>query len=169
MAKLVYEQTTCTRCGGSGSYSYCQTYGTRCVKCAGSGKAATKRGAKAAVAVKAFMAEQFSVPVETLVAGDRIKYDGKVVTIAAITRDGGRSGHSVNGEMVWTDTVTVTFTSPVPSQFGAFSALGTAEGTLLQRAVTGADWDRVVAFARGLKGVTVVEADKAGVAALVAK
>lgn len=28
----------CSRCGGSGHYSYCQMYGTRCFKCGGSGK-----------------------------------------------------------------------------------------------------------------------------------
>lgn len=28
---------TCSRCGGSGHYSYCDMYGTRCFKCAGSG------------------------------------------------------------------------------------------------------------------------------------
>lgn len=28
---------TCTRCGGSGQYSYCQQWGTTCFKCGGSG------------------------------------------------------------------------------------------------------------------------------------
>lgn len=28
----------CTRCGGGGQYSYCQSYGTRCFKCHGVGK-----------------------------------------------------------------------------------------------------------------------------------
>lgn len=28
-----YVKTTCRRCGGSGSYSYCQQYGTRCYDC----------------------------------------------------------------------------------------------------------------------------------------
>lgn len=34
----LFGMTTCTRCGGSGNYSYCQAYGTRCFKCSGSGK-----------------------------------------------------------------------------------------------------------------------------------
>jgi hypothetical protein len=29
---------TCSRCHGSGNYSYCQRYGTTCFKCGGSGK-----------------------------------------------------------------------------------------------------------------------------------
>ena len=28
-------KVTCSRCGGDGNYSYCQTYGTRCFQCAG--------------------------------------------------------------------------------------------------------------------------------------
>jgi len=31
---------TCNRCGGSGSYSYCQMYGTKCFGCAGAGMVA---------------------------------------------------------------------------------------------------------------------------------
>ncbi len=31
---------TCGRCGGGGSYSYCQTYGTTCFGCSGSGRVA---------------------------------------------------------------------------------------------------------------------------------
>ena len=33
---------TCTRCGGSGHYSYCQTHGTTCFGCGGSGKGLPK-------------------------------------------------------------------------------------------------------------------------------
>jgi len=42
-ALLPFESVSCTRCGGSGSYSYCSSYGTRCFKCGGSGKVYTKR------------------------------------------------------------------------------------------------------------------------------
>ncbi len=41
------ETVTCSRCGGGGQYSWCQSYGTRCFKCSGSGKTMTKRGAMA--------------------------------------------------------------------------------------------------------------------------
>lgn len=43
------ETVTCTRCGGTGNYSYCQMYGSRCFKCHGSGKQYTKRGHAAAL------------------------------------------------------------------------------------------------------------------------
>ena len=38
-----YETAPCSRCGGSGHYSYCQMYGTRCFQCAGKGNCYTKR------------------------------------------------------------------------------------------------------------------------------
>lgn len=38
---------TCSRCGGTGSYSYCQQYGTTCFKCGGRKVTLTKRGAEA--------------------------------------------------------------------------------------------------------------------------
>jgi hypothetical protein len=39
-----FEAETCSRCGGSGQYSYCQRYGTTCFKCAGAKRVFTKRG-----------------------------------------------------------------------------------------------------------------------------
>lgn len=45
---LKLESETCSRCGGTGNYSYCQMYGTRCFKCAGRKEVLTKRGAAAA-------------------------------------------------------------------------------------------------------------------------
>ncbi|QWY83595.1 hypothetical protein [Rhizobium phage RHph_X2_26] len=44
------ERETCTRCGGSGNYSYCESYGHKCFKCEGTGK----QMPSAAVALKAF-------------------------------------------------------------------------------------------------------------------
>jgi hypothetical protein len=41
----------CSRCGGSGSYSYCQQYGTKCFGCMGSGKGIPKLTAKLATFV----------------------------------------------------------------------------------------------------------------------
>lgn len=44
---LLFENVCCSRCGGSGNFSYCQMYGTTCFKCAGAGRTLTKRGAAA--------------------------------------------------------------------------------------------------------------------------
>jgi hypothetical protein len=42
------ETETCSRCGGSGHYSYCTGYGTTCFKCRGRKVVYSKRGAAAA-------------------------------------------------------------------------------------------------------------------------
>lgn len=44
MADLLFEHDTCSRCGGTGHYSYNQMTGTRCFKCNGKGQTLTKRG-----------------------------------------------------------------------------------------------------------------------------
>lgn len=41
---LLFENVTCSRCGGSGKFSWCQSYGDTCFKCHGDGKTLTKRG-----------------------------------------------------------------------------------------------------------------------------
>ena len=39
-----FETETCSRCAGSGNYSYCPGYGNRCFKCSGKGRVYSKRG-----------------------------------------------------------------------------------------------------------------------------
>jgi hypothetical protein len=63
-----FETQTCSRCGGSGNYSYCQTYGTTCFKCRGKGRVYTKRGA----AAKAYLLELRSKPGSAIKPGDRV-------------------------------------------------------------------------------------------------
>lgn len=43
---------TCTRCGGSGHYSYCQMHGTTCFGCNGTGRGMPKLSAKLVTAVR---------------------------------------------------------------------------------------------------------------------
>jgi hypothetical protein len=66
---LLFESATCGRCGGSGSYSWCQMYGSRCFKCAGAGVTLTKRGA----AAQAHFTELCSSRIEDLKVGDTIR------------------------------------------------------------------------------------------------
>lgn len=70
--KTRFETETCSRCNGSGSYSYCQTYGSKCFKCAGSGRVLSKRGAVA----KAYHAKLCMVPASQVKLGDRIAATG---------------------------------------------------------------------------------------------
>lgn len=63
------ETQTCGRCGGSGHYSYCQSYGTTCFKCHGSGRVYTKRGAAAHI----YNEQLLSKPASELRVGMKIK------------------------------------------------------------------------------------------------
>jgi len=64
-----FESVTCGRCLGSGHYSYCQRYGTRCFKCAGQTYVLTKRGAAAA----AYLRELLSKPASELTPGMKVR------------------------------------------------------------------------------------------------
>jgi hypothetical protein len=66
--KLGFEIETCTRCGGSGHYSFCEMYGTKCFKCHSAGVVMTKRGA----AANAYYWSLFTVRVDSLKVGDYI-------------------------------------------------------------------------------------------------
>lgn len=46
-SKLGFECINCNRCDGTGHFSYCTGYGTRCFKCAGNKVLLTSRGAAA--------------------------------------------------------------------------------------------------------------------------
>jgi hypothetical protein len=63
------ERETCSRCGGSGHYSYCQRFGTTCFKCSGRKEVYTKRGAAALAYLKSLR----SRPASEVKIGDQIK------------------------------------------------------------------------------------------------
>lgn len=66
--KLLFENVSCSRCGGSGNYSYCSMYGSTCFKCAGAGATLTKRGH----AAQLWMNARKKVPASTVKVGDRL-------------------------------------------------------------------------------------------------
>lgn len=70
MATVTYETTTCTRCGGTGEFSYCQRFGTMCFKCKGKGKVLTKRGEAAALFAKSILELKVEDAVGQLVWAD---------------------------------------------------------------------------------------------------
>jgi hypothetical protein len=84
--KYGFEIKTCGRCGGSGHYSYCQRYGTRCFGCGGTGVTHTKRGA----AAMTFFMDSLKVPLGSLAVGDKMRsevmgMDSSVAYLAPIT------------------------------------------------------------------------------------
>jgi len=98
------ETKTCSRCGGSGNYSYCQQYGTTCFGCGGSGRQFTKRGA----ATRNFLEAIRSKPAADVQPGDVVRcgcitmggkpYD-KFLTVLAVGREivRGESLRNVDG------------------------------------------------------------------------
>lgn len=96
---LRLERETCSRCGGSGQYSYCQSYGTTCFKCAGRKEVYTKRGYAAVV----FLNELRSRPASAVKVGDTVKAGGCYsywLKVSEITTDVLRGSSLTNGVMV---------------------------------------------------------------------
>ncbi|CAB4165194.1 hypothetical protein UFOVP820_21 [uncultured Caudovirales phage] len=73
-SKPLCEHTTCSRCGGSGHYSFNLMHGSRCYGCGGSGYKLTKRG----VAANRWLREQRMVATADMKIGDRFLVEGLV-------------------------------------------------------------------------------------------
>lgn len=92
MAKSVFEHVTCSRCLGTGQYSYNQIDGSRCYGCQGTGNKYTKRGAVA----RAWWKAQTEMVASEVTVGMRIETMGNTFTVEAVetyeqrfARDGG--------------------------------------------------------------------------------
>lgn len=106
MKSPAYETETCSRCNGSGHYSYNQMTGTRCFKCHGNTVVYTKRGS---AAVK-FAEELRSLPVSEISVGDRIYWGkGGRITVTAISEPH-ESGVSVVRDGKWVPCMQITLT-----------------------------------------------------------
>lgn len=68
----VFEHKACSRCGGSGHYSYCTMYGTTCFGCNGRGWQYTRRGE---VAAKLY-SDLLMVPATEVEVGTKIRVPG---------------------------------------------------------------------------------------------
>lgn len=86
-----FEHESCSRCGGSGRYSWCQSHGDRCFKCGGRGWTFTKRGAVAAQVY----ADSLRIPAGDVEAGQKIRVEGipgmlatKWHLVVSVERDG---------------------------------------------------------------------------------
>ena len=69
---LLFENVTCSRCGGSGKFSWCQSHGDMCFKCHGDGKTLTKRGH----AAQFWLNAQKRKPGSEIKVGETIMIDG---------------------------------------------------------------------------------------------
>ena len=100
-----FESETCSRCGGSGTYSYCTMYGDRCFRCQGARSTYTTRGAVA----KRFFEDSLCVLASDVAMGTLLntneytrgkKRFGRVVKIDVRTEPNGRSWIQATGEWV---------------------------------------------------------------------
>jgi hypothetical protein len=82
---VTFETTECTRCGGTGEYSYNPMHGTTCFKCRGRKVQASRAGAAARKAWDEVMATM-ARPVTELAVGTRVKTDRGWATVATVGR-----------------------------------------------------------------------------------
>lgn len=69
----LFPTTSCSRCGGSGRYSWCQMYGDRCFGCGGSGaRYVPGKVAKIAAEYTKTVKAQKEATAQTLVPGDKV-------------------------------------------------------------------------------------------------
>jgi hypothetical protein len=80
MSALKFERVECSRCGGTGRYSFNLKDGNKCYGCKGKGLKLTKRG----TAANKWMTEKLLVNVEDIVIGDRIQDGGTRFTVMGI-------------------------------------------------------------------------------------
>lgn len=78
--KAGFEVKTCSRCGGTGQYSFNMLDGTTCFGCAGGKVKLTKRGH----AARAHFVAATSEPVTNVVVGDKIFEGGAWLLVIAI-------------------------------------------------------------------------------------
>lgn len=74
--KIQYEREACSRCDGSGHYSYNSITGTECFKCRGTRKQLTKQAAKSFNLITEFKRDMLEVPASMIEPGDQIRVPG---------------------------------------------------------------------------------------------
>ena len=88
MPKSIFEYVVCSRCGGSGEFSYNMCDGSRCYGCGGRGWKPSKRGAAAID----FYAGLQKKKAKDLKAGDWLFLDGKWNQILELSLSDGTFG-----------------------------------------------------------------------------
>lgn len=141
MAKLLFESETCGRCGGSGSYSYCQMHGSTCFKCNGKGEQLTKRGK----AAQAWFSKQRETTADQIKVGDLMRFNDLHSTFTARvtsvepTRLKGVSRKIINGKFEM-----VPYDNPGISIMCEKSGLTCAPDCVVQRGYTKAERRKVI-------------------------
>jgi hypothetical protein len=149
--RIQFEKTTCTRCQGSGHYSYHPDHGTRCFGCSGSGERLSKQGQEAKAAYDTGM----SIPVPEVLPGMVIMYRDHLAqrTIRCTVEASNPSPNSS-----WTTDAEGVRTYSDLWELGLPNMrLSTYMSGTVQLALTSATRDRARATLAGVPGVTITE------------
>lgn len=155
---LKFETTTCGRCGGSGNYSYCQMYGTRCFGCSGSGIVLSCNGKRAQAKANELLAAATTILADTLTVGMKYRTTdiaGRKVWATVLTtpvHDAEPSGWSeTNG--VRTMNFAIHFDAKIgKNEVGVQLWMGMD----VMRPATTEEWASIVESVRKMKGCEVV-------------
>jgi hypothetical protein len=90
--KSGFEIEICSRCGGSGKHSFCNSHGDVCFKCYGTGYTPTKRG----IAAKRVYNDLMLIELSEVKLGMYVKYPNEWVKVESIKPDSNL--HIINGE-----------------------------------------------------------------------
>lgn len=138
-----YETVECSRCGGTGHYSYNPMDGTICFKCRGAKRTSSKKGAAAREKVEEFKMSLYSVAAGDVEPGTQLhftRYGWRTVTKMEEDR--------LNEGMVILRTKAMSF-HVQPSD--RYKARPTPE-----------EWAQTIEFARALPGVQIIEKEEVG-------
>lgn len=147
--RIAYDTQPCTRCGGTGHYSYNPKDGTVCFKCRGATTHLTKDGIKAKEAVDALRAATLTIRADEVTVGMRINYQGMkgFATVVEIAE----GPKSKRGDEDWVTHLAFTFKNG--------RGYGPRPDTPVMRMHTPEEWATFEALAETLKGVTVIEVE----------
>lgn len=98
-----YDLEPCSRCGGCGEFSYCESHGKVCFKCHGTGKQLTRAAKKAKKVLDEKMVRTYTRRVIDLVAGDVIRYAGRWVRVIEVPGLNGLVNKSKTGNGPWVE------------------------------------------------------------------
>ncbi len=142
--KILFDKKTCSRCGGSGHYSYNPTDGTVCFGCGGSGKKLSRDGVKARAVYDAAM----KISAENVQVGMMM-----MVSLMGGPAKRMRVSEVVQGLKNWTtngDTV-----DGIGLRYGDKLTAYSGRQEKLTRALCPDIHDSIEAILEGVKGVTV--------------
>lgn len=144
--QIRYERTQCSRCDGTGHYSYNPINGTTCFKCGGAKEVLTKKGAEAKKAVDDLKALLCTVAAAEVEAGDVVQLAHSRRWLKVVEITGGYSRAKIDGE--WVDLTTIV-------AGGVHHSL--TQDAPVTRFPRPEQWDQIFALAKTLPGAEVIE------------